>query len=272
MGKPKAPEPPDPIKTGSAQTSTNIGTAIAEAGLNQYNQVTPDGNLTYAQSGQTSWTDPVSGQTYKIPRYTATQTLSPQAQAIKDQQDAAKLGLSQLSNKQANFLNQYMGNGAAFKYDTGDHEKWAMGLYDKLNADKENMATEAVRSRLVNQGLREGTAGWDAAMRAHTGGLMDARNNFLLNSQGQGFSQAQTTRNQPINEITALLSGSQISQPNYVNTPQSNLATTDYAGLINQNYQQKLSNYNAEMAQRGAMMGGLFGIGGALAGNPLLFK
>ncbi len=29
MGKPKAPKPPDPRQTAAAQTSTNIGTAIA---------------------------------------------------------------------------------------------------------------------------------------------------------------------------------------------------------------------------------------------------
>ena len=74
MGKPSAPKPPDPIKTGSAQTATNIGTAVANAGLNQVDQITPDGSLSYSQTGTTSWTDPVSGKTYDIPKFTATQT------------------------------------------------------------------------------------------------------------------------------------------------------------------------------------------------------
>lgn len=270
MGKPKAPKPPDPIATGAAQTSTNIGTAIANAGLNQVNQVTPDGSLTYAQSGMTSWTDPVSGKTYQIPKYTATQTYSPQAQAIKDQTDAAQLNFATLANDQSGKLGTLM--STPFSYGTGDHEKWALDLYDKLNSQKEGQATEALRSRLVNQGLREGSAGWDAAMRSHEGGLMDARNNFLLNSQQQGFSQAQATRNQPINEITALLSGSQVSQPNYVNTPQQNIATTDYAGLINNNFQQQMANYQNKLNSYSGMMGGLFGIGAAAAGNPAVFS
>jgi hypothetical protein len=266
MGKPKAPTPPDPIATGAMQTSSNIGTAVVNSGLNQVNQVTPEGNLSYSQSGTQSWTDPVSGKTYDVPRYTATQTLSPAGQAIKDQTNGAQLNFATLANNQSGQLGATMSK--PFSYDTNDHEKWALGLYDKLNGDKEAQNTEAVRSRLVNQGMREGSQGWDSAMRASQGGMMDARNNFLLNSEGQGFSQAQATRNQPINEITALMSGSQVAQPNYVNAPQSNIATTDYAGLTQQNYQNQMTNYNQEMSNRKAMMGGLFGIGSAVAGNP----
>lgn len=242
---------------------------MANAGLNQVDQFTPDGNLTYSQAGNTSWTDPVSGKTYQIPKYAATQTLSQSGQAIKDRTDAAQLNFATLANDQSGRLGGLMSQ--PFRYDTNDHEKWSLGLYDKLNADREGAATEAVRTRLVNQGLREGSQGWDAAMRAHTGGLMDSRNRFLLDSQGQGFSQAQATRNQPINEVTALLSGSQVAQPNYVNTPRENIAATDYAGLTQQDYQNRLGIYNQKMAQRGAMMGGLFGIAGAAAGNPLAF-
>ena len=212
----------------------------------------------------------MSGKTYNIPKYTATQALSPQAQAIKDQTNGAQLNFATLANDQSGRLGSLMSQ--PFSYNTGEHEQWAGGLFDKLNADKNAADTEALRSRLVNQGLTEGSAGWDAAMRAQTAGMADSRNRFLLDSQNQGFSQAQATRNQPINEITALLSGSQVSQPNYVNTPNQNIATTDYAGLINQDYQNRMSNYNAQMAQRGAMMGGLFGIGSAVAGNPFIFR
>ncbi|PII38583.1 hypothetical protein T190_18770 [Sinorhizobium meliloti CCBAU 01290] len=42
MGKQKAPSPPDPNKTASAQTATNIGTAIANQTLGNVNQVTPE--------------------------------------------------------------------------------------------------------------------------------------------------------------------------------------------------------------------------------------
>ena len=69
-----APKPPDPVKTGAAQTATNIGTAVASQFLNNVNQVTPEGNLEYSQNGTYTFTDPVSGESYDIPTFTATQT------------------------------------------------------------------------------------------------------------------------------------------------------------------------------------------------------
>ncbi|WP_197486917.1 tail fiber domain-containing protein, partial [Rhizobium bangladeshense] len=76
-----------------------------------------------------------------------------------------------------------------------------------------------------------------------------------------------TERNQPLNEISALMSGSQVNQPNYVNSPTTQLPTVDQAGLINENYNQKMGQYNQEVARSNAAMGGLFGLGSALLGG-----
>ena len=50
-------------------------------------------------------------------------------------------------------------------------------------------------------------------------------------------------RNQPLNEITALMAGSQVQQPNWLNAPTSQIPTTDIGGLINQNFAQQQQNY-----------------------------
>ena len=71
---PDPPQPPNPILTGAMQTATNIGTGITGSYLNNYNQVTPQGSLTYEPHSTYSYTDPVSQQVYQIPRWTATQT------------------------------------------------------------------------------------------------------------------------------------------------------------------------------------------------------
>lgn len=74
MGKPSAPEPPDPYETASAQTSTNLATAQANSILGNVNQITPQGSLTYQQSGQQFVSDP-NGQTwYRGPNGELTQT------------------------------------------------------------------------------------------------------------------------------------------------------------------------------------------------------
>jgi hypothetical protein len=70
----------------------NRDTALTTQAINMVNQVTPDGNLTYNQNGQSSFVDS-KGNTVYTPTYTATTTLSPQQKAIKEQTDAASLNL-----------------------------------------------------------------------------------------------------------------------------------------------------------------------------------
>jgi hypothetical protein len=101
MSKPETPSPPDPRATAAAQTGTNVATGVANAFLNNINQETPTGSLDYNVTGNFDWVDPSTGQTYSIPRFTATQTLSPQEQAIQDQTEAAKYNLSGLANAQS---------------------------------------------------------------------------------------------------------------------------------------------------------------------------
>ncbi|MBO6507983.1 MAG: tail fiber domain-containing protein [Roseibium sp.] len=109
MGKPKAPKPADPKETGAAQTATNIGTAIAQQNLNNVNQVTPYGNLTYEQTGTYEYRDPLNGQVHDIPTYTATQTLNEEQQAILDQNNRASLNLATLGADQSGRLNELLG-------------------------------------------------------------------------------------------------------------------------------------------------------------------
>lgn len=109
MGKSKAPAAPDPKATAAAQTSTNIGTAIANQTLGNVNQITPDGSLTYNQTGTTKWTDPTNGKVYDLPTYTATQALSAGQQAIKGQTDKSELNLATLAANQSGKLNDLLG-------------------------------------------------------------------------------------------------------------------------------------------------------------------
>lgn len=109
IGKPKAPKAPDPRETAAAQTATNVGTAIANQTLGNVNQVTPDGALTYTQTGTKQWKDPTNGANYDLPIWTATQTLSPGQQAIKDQTDKAETHLATLAADQSGRLNELLG-------------------------------------------------------------------------------------------------------------------------------------------------------------------
>ncbi|WP_427351160.1 hypothetical protein [Erwinia amylovora] len=205
MGKPKAPKAPDPKETASASTSTNVGTAIANSWLNNTNQITPDGNLTYNQSGSYKWNDPYTGKTYDVPTFTATQTLSPQQQAIKDQNDQTNLNLGKLANSQSGRLNDLLGK--PFSLDgapaAGDPSKIADPTYqnfdkspnlktsyvDDFSQDRQRVEDTlmtrlqtgldkdrlAMEQRLADQGIQSGSQGYKNAMDDYSRSKNDAR-------------------------------------------------------------------------------------------------
>lgn len=268
MGKASAPEPPDPRETSAASTGTNISTALANSYLNNANQVTPDGKITYTNDGFTTIKDPYTGQSYQIPNRTATTTLSAAQQAIKDQTDKAQLNLGTLANNQSAFLNDYMAKPFDGSNDATEARLLQLGKerLDPMIAQQ----NDALATKLSSQGIKLGSAAYDRAMSQQGQTNNDALNQLILSGHGQAFAEGQAIRNQPINEITALLSGSQVSTPQAAGFNSSTIPTTDNAGLINANYQQKVAAVNAQNAQTGSLIGGLFGLGSAFLGNPAL--
>jgi hypothetical protein len=383
MGKPSAPTPPDPFQTAAAATGTNVSTAVANAYLNNTDQITPTGSLDYSPNGNHSWTDPSTGATYNIPTFSATQTLTPQGQAIQDQTLAAQYNLAGMANSQSSKIGTLLSQGMNFSgaptagsatglsgvgqantsYDPGgaiqstfgdagditksygpgdfsaDRQRVEQSLMDRMNPQ---LARERgnIEQRLADQGIRYGSQAYASAMDDYNRQANDARFGAIgqagqeqqrmmdMAAQRAGFensaqqqeyeqglgrgsfanqAQAQQNaqnagaasfgnqglaqqlaqqqsvfnaqnaarnqymqeqyaqRNQPINEITSLLSGSQVQSPNFLNTPSSQIPTTDVAGLINQNFAQQQSNYNTASQSWNSLMGGILGLGaGAL--------
>ena len=259
MGKSRAPAPPDPRETSSAQTATNIGTAIANNTMGMVNQITPDGSLTYSQSGTKKWTDPYTGQTYDVPQYTATTQLSETGQAIKGQNDQTQLNLAQTGAAQSAFLKDYLGE--IWNPDTSAIEGRLMELGSQRLDPRFQQEEDRLRTRLANQGVTAGSEAWNREMSSLGQSKNDAYNQLMLQGRGQAFSELQAQRNQPINEISALLSGSQVSNPNVSMMQPQGMPTTDVAGLINSNYNQRLSAWEQNQANRQGLLGGLFGLG-----------
>jgi len=263
VGKPKAPKSPDPKETAAAQTGTNVTTALANAQLGNVNQYGPDGSVTYTTNGGRNFTDPTSGATYFIPQYEQRTTLSPQQQAIKNQTDAAELNLGTLANQQSNFLKDYLAKPV--NLDTQATEARTMELarqrLDPVIAQRD----EDLRTRLANQGIKAGSDAYARELNTFNQGTNDAYNQLILNGHQQAVQDILTQRNQPINEISALLSGSQVGVPQFgAGTNQPSLPTVDYSGLVEQNYQNQLGAYNTQMQQSQGILGGLFGLGGKL--------
>lgn len=265
MGKPKAPAAPDPKATAAAQTGTNVTTALANAQLGNVNQYGPDGSVTYTTNGGQTFTDPTSGAKYFIPQYEQTTSLSAAQQAIKDQNDKASLNLGTIANEQTNFLRDYLNKPVDLSNEATEARLMELGRtrLDPVIAQRD----EDLRTRLANQGIKAGSDAYAREMGTANQANNDAYTSLLLNGRSQAVQEALMQRNQPLNEIGALLSGSQVSTPQFAaGTNQPSLPTVDYAGLVNQNYQNQLGAYNSQMQQRQGILGGLFGLGGKLIG------
>jgi hypothetical protein len=262
LGKPKQPKAPDPKETAAGATATNVTTALANAQLGNVNQYGPDGSVTYSTNGGKTFTDPSSGATYFIPQYTQTTSLSAQQQAIKNQNDAASLNLGKLANQQSAFLQDYLNKPVDLNNEATEARLMELGRkrLDPMVAQRD----EDLRTRLANQGIKAGSQAYAQEENTFNQGTNDAYNQLLLNGRQQAVQEALTERNQPINEITALLGGSQVGTPQFGGQPnQPQLPTVDYSGLVNQNYQNQLGAYNTQMQQRQGILGGLFGLGAA---------
>lgn len=247
------PKAPDPNKTAAAQSASNRDTALSSQLLNMVDQQGPYGGLKYDQTGTNSYVDSLTGKTITVPKFTATTSLSPQQQAILDQTQAAELNLGSIANERSNFLKDYLAQ--PFDVNAATESK----LYDLGRSRLDPRFAEQQeqqRAQLINSGIRPGSAAYTAAMRDFEANRNDAYNQLALNGRQQAFQEATYERNQPLNEIGALLSGSQVQGPQFVNTPQTSVGGVDYTGLVNQQYQAKLQNSQAKM-------GGLFGLAAA---------
>ncbi|MBX5227638.1 tail fiber domain-containing protein [Rhizobium sp. NLR9b] len=264
VSTPKAPKAPDPTQTAAAQTATNVDTAIANAGLSHTNQYTPDGSLEYRVSGYQTMTDQ-NGKTYRLPTYSAYQTYSPENQAIYDQTQQTQLGLARLANDQTAKVSGILGTNvdlSAGNVDKYVNDHWRSGFDNQWNRDRASL-----EQSLADKGIAMGSAAYDNAMRDFSTRKQAASDQYLGDMYSNAQNSILTERNQPLNEISALMSGSQVHQPSYVNTPATQLPTVDQAGLINENFNQKMGLYNQQLAQSNAAMGGLFGLGGSLLGG-----
>ena len=261
MKSPSPPAAPDPKETASAQTATNIGTAIATQAGSLVNQNTPYGSLEFVQSGEHVYTDPLNGKQHVIPRWTANQTYTPVGQEIVDAEAGASLNLAKLAETQSGRLQGLLDTPI-----TLGNEAVEARLFDLGRKRLDPMFTERkekLRQDLADRGIGMGSEAWSDAMRDFDYGQNDAYNQLALTGRGQAINEQLTERNQPINEIIGLMSGSQVQQPQFVSTPSFNPATTDYAGIVSNAHSQNLAAWQQQNQNRNNMLGGLFSLAGS---------
>jgi hypothetical protein len=272
--KPSAPPQIDPTATSRAQAAANKETATTQAQLNMLNQYTPQGSLEYSQSG--SWAD-------GTPRYSATQTLTPNQQQIADYGEQGAMGYGEAGNALLTNIKGMLSQpvdmaqfGAAPTYDENFRLQQRQNMVQRAQPDWDQQRT-ALETRLANQGIGIGSQAYNDEMQRYQRGY----NDFLLgadlnagNAAAGEYGRMQTARqnqineaylprNQELNTLSALLSGSQVSSPQFVSTPQTQVAGVDTSAALGMNQQNALMQQQLAQSQQNAMMGGLFGLGGA---------
>lgn len=261
--------PSSPIGNGIASawgigTNTGAGGGVAPQA--------PDRNAFYKGSG-----DPNIG--------TVTQTLSPGEQQVYDKNLQTRQNIGDLSVTGSKSLQDLIGSSVDYSGapQVGDGSQTRQKVYDALmsrvNEDTTNSRDEA-NSDLIARGIHPGTKAYDDAQNQITRGFNDARSNSEVqagNAASQQFGMDTQARNAyiaellskrqtPLNEINALISGSQVSNPFAGSIGYQGGANTQAAPIMQAAQAQggaDMNAYNAKTAGSNATTSGLFQVGAA---------
>lgn len=251
MDQPAAPPAPDPVATAAAQTASNKATAVSQYGLNATNQNTPSGSLNYNQIG--TWSD-------GTPRFEANTTLSPAQQNIFNTTQGTKQNLADIGQNQSAKIGSLLNTPFDLSKATNDKVTGFQHEFLDPQWDRQQSNLEAQN---IAKGIRPGSEQYSLSNRDFSDQRQRGYDQSYLDTYKTATANALAERNQPINEITALMSGSQVSNPAFQNTPSPGVAPTDVIGAQQQSLNQQNVGYNAQVQNNAALMGGLFGLGGA---------
>jgi hypothetical protein len=255
--KPKAPPAPDYVGAAQQQGQSNLESALASGHISNPNVINPYGSQTVTWNGN----DP-----------TVTQSLNPEYQNIFNSQTQNQLGLGNLANVGIQNASDVLGssfnpNLPAAPINPGTTATQAMlsRLEPQISQDRELNA-----STLANQGIMQGSEAYNNAMRQQ----QNQENDLRLQASAAGIPMDMQARQQalaeqtglrelPLNEISALMSGSQVQMPQYQGWQGSQVTPAPLFGATQAQGQQANNTYNAQMGGYNNMMSGLFGLGGA---------
>jgi hypothetical protein len=300
MGKGGGSAPPPPDYTGAANATAagDLAAARSASAANRLNQYTPYGSLEYTQnatktldpkayqSALDSWRaggqqgaepDPNQYMAYNPDAgWAVTQKLSPAEQKLLDYQNATSTGLGELTGKGLGYVQNMLDNPfttenlPSLGIDAG--QTYQDAYMKRLNPQIQQ-GREALSVDLANRGIPVGSEAWNRAQMTQA----NKENDLLLGAttQGfgtglsarqQGFSESSYMRNEPLNTLNAVRTGAQVTNPNFVSTPQQ--ATTKGADLLGAataegNY--NTASANANQAANSGMTSGLMSLAGTAA-------
>ncbi len=224
---------------------------------------------------------------------TVTQTFSPEQQALHEKSTQTKGLLSDLGITGATALQGVVGKELDLSGAPAAPTSSGRTRDDVINAMMSPVNTDTTNQRdqrnsdLIAAGIRPGTAAYDTAMdqidrqyndarqSAITAGGAEASRDFGMDSQARKDSIAEilAQRQTPLNEINALMSGSQVSNPFASNLGYQAGASAQPAPIMKATElmeQAGQNRYAQGVGQSNATKSGLFSLGSAAL--PLMFS
>ncbi len=262
---PSAPAAPDYSAAAQQTAQGNIDAARLAVAANRVNQYTPYGSLEYTMQGEDK---------YGNPMWAATQKFSPEQQRLLDIQNQLSYGVGQLGTKGLDYVRQQLENpfdvSQLPSIGINPSETYSDAIMRRLEPQMQQ-GRERLEQQLANQGIQIGSEAYDRAIR----NFDQRQNDLLLGAQTQGLQAGLSARqqqlgelayrrNEPLNVLSALRTGSQVTSPTYVNSAQQ--ATTsgpDLLGAAGMQYNAQMGDFNARQAAQANLNQGLFGLGGA---------
>lgn len=250
--------------------ATTGANALGDTALGMLNQV---GN-SYANPINTSGSPGIAyGATGTGPAITGQIGNGDYTSQIKSAQDAAYRGQTQYLDPQFQQGQKALDNSLINQGITQGSEA-ANNAQNNFGLQKQRAYQGAQdAATLAGQNEQNTLFGQDASRanfqnQANQQGFNQAYSNAGLQNQGnaQFLQQLFALRNQPLNEYNALASGSQVTQPSFSAYAQAPVAATNSSGIINQGYQNQMSQYQAQ--QQG--INNLFSLGGSLGGAAIM--
>jgi hypothetical protein len=206
--------------------------------------------------------------------WTARQFLSPEQQQLLDYQNQTSIGLGKLAGQGLGYVEKMLQTPfdtsklptTGFNPSQSYQDAYMQRLAPQLKQGREQLAQD-----LANRGIDIGSEAYDRAMQSQA----QRENDLLLGATTQGFGVGQQARqsalqeqaylrNEPLNTLSAVRTGSQVQGPSFVNSAQqATTAGPDILGATQMGYNAQLAASNAQNAANNAMTQGLFSLGGA---------
>jgi len=256
----KPPPAPDPNVVAAAQTKSNQDTAVTNAYLNRVDQTNPFGSSDWEVVG----TNPDG-----TPKFAQNTTFSQPLQQNFDTYFSLNNALGESAQGQLGRVQDMLAQ--PFDLNSAAEGKINDLMGARLNPQLQR-ADEALRNRLTQQGIREGTEAWDRALTRQGQIANDARNSMWLAARQQGVGEAMTQRQFPLQEFNSLFRGQQPQTPQFSGVPAANMANTNVAGIHQDAYNNQLSAWKTQQEQQGGMFGDVFGLAGTLGSARMKYS